>query len=133
MSIKYDEHMLALIERSKTLTDDEADRMWRTPETWTTETQPTVPVTEGTLDGAWENVRPARAGDVIEVPCPECGGEGGVPCDVCRRQQCAMCTDCDGSGTLRVLLTEDPVEQWVHDYGHHGWLCTGVPETGDET
>ena len=129
------------------------------PETWTTETQPMVEVwTEAEvaankrkagnlgmrvrdeagppaplLDSGPRKFRPARAGDVIEVPCPECGGEGGVPCDVCRRQQCAMCTDCDGSGTLRVLLTEDPVEQWVHDYGHHGWLCTGVPETGDET
>ena len=50
--------------------------------------------------------RPARAGDTIEVACPECYG-GWVP----MVGPCLRCGAPDlprGSGTLRVLLTEDP-------------------------
>ena len=38
------------------------------------------------------------------------------------------CAKCGGRGTVNVRLTEDPAEQWVHDYGHHGWLIVGTIE-----
>ena len=57
-------------------------------------------------------IGPARAGDTIEVACPECGGPGYS----CGGEELGF--DCDGSGTLRVLLTEDPT--LVHDQ-------TGMP------
>lgn len=50
---------------------------------------------------------PARAGDTIEVPCPECGGAGLL--DTWIDQPDEKCPACSGAGTLRVRLTEDPV------------------------
>jgi len=85
--------------------------------------------------------RPARAGDVVEVPCPSgfCdGGEErgyGFPCDTCR-----------GRGTVNVRLTEDPaplhkqskIERvdgaWMGEFDANdpetlvGWLIVGTIE-----
>ena len=81
---------------------------------------------------------PARAGDTIEVPCPECGGSGWIdgPCllDGCEDTVCRTCSSDDYNrwpGTLRVLLTEDPAPKHVAyeplgDAYEAGWRHVGT-------
>jgi hypothetical protein len=77
--------------------------------------------------------RPARAGDVVEVPCDDCEGTGldglgygSVPCG-----------DCDARGTVHVRLTEDPecltygpdeLDALFQNGTTPGWLIVGTIE-----
>jgi len=79
----------------------------------------TVPDRPRRLPSAGYPVDPpfAAAGDVVEVPCGECGGTGWLPddpaclSDCCSRSGCHVCWhvgECGGRGTVNVRLTEDP-------------------------
>ena len=59
-------------------------------------------------------MRPARAGDVVEVPCDECRGELG-------------CRTCTGDGTVNVRLTEDPEARYLGSQ-LVCWLIVGTIE-----
>lgn len=72
---------------------------------------------------------PARAGDTIEVPCPTCGG-GGEGNWLDRDLPFVVCNPCDGSGTLRVRLTEDPW-CWCGDPEDHRLCCDGWRHVGE--
>ncbi len=68
-------------------------------------------------ENALDHLQKARSGDRLDVPCM------GV-----REGLNGCCARCDDTGTIQVTLTEDPHEQWVHEYGHHGWLIIGTTE-----
>lgn len=68
-------------------------------------------------------IGPAHKGDTIEVPCPGPPPDVPVPCDDGRcysgveymgLYESWPCPTCDGSGTLRVLLAEDPRPYFAH-------------------
>lgn len=62
-----------------------------------------VDISAGEVVEVGRTQRPARAGDTIEVPCPG-RADRHWPCDMDEDVH----DRCDGSGTLRVMLTEDP-------------------------
>ena len=77
---------------------------------WVADKQPTVPCDIG-LDcrACWwmkPHTRPARAGDPIDAPCPDCEGDGENEDPYCGEPNCECrtadqtCSTCDGHGWL---------------------------------
>ncbi len=90
-------------------------------------------ITDDGVSRIGHSLRPARTGDTIEVPCGGCWGGGWVQENHGHSNvEWIGCTDCQATGTIQVTLTEDPHEQWVHEYGHHGWLIIGTTEASNE-
>jgi len=75
---------------------------------------------------------PARTGDMIEAPCPDCGGSGWQyvePVSVPPENE--SCDTCGGSGIIRITLTADPERgKRLDSVGNFrdGWLI----EWGDD-
>ena len=104
---------------------------------WVADKQPMVDMSPGAIIGGdpyVQTTRPARAGDLIDAPCPECDGEWWE----------AGCDTCDGRGTVPAVLDEDPVQDEVRiSHMENGewvrtvpvtthWLCAATPKEDND-